>query len=313
MEWFISLLAIVALVVAACWYVAGAGRRPLTPDERARLAPGKSVRLSDGDIHYSVRGPADGQVVVLAHGFGVPQFVFEQTATGLVDAGYRVVLFDHFGRGWSDRPRASYDVDFFDRELTELITALDLPEPVVVIGYSMGGVIAAEFAARHPERVAALVLLSPAGLMIEPFLGRIFGRILLIPWLGDWLWRLRGHTLLMNDAVFKKSPDPGRCLQGDDTVQMAYSGYYNALLQSWRHLPMQNRDRVFGDAANKVPALALFGGGDDVIPLECAHRLQQAAPAAEVEIIEGGTHVMLYEMFDVVTPKIVDFLKRTLT
>ena len=312
MEWVIGFLAVAALSVGASWSLAGAGRRRLTGEERARLAPGETVRLVDGEIHYTERGPADGRVVVLAHGFGVPHFVFEQTATGLVEAGYRVVLFDHFGRGWSDRPRASYDVDFFDREIAELITALRLAEPVVLVGYSMGGVIAAEFAARHAQRVAALVLLAPAGLSIQPFLGKFFGRLLLIPLVGDWLWRLRGHTMLLNDAVFKEAAEADRCLQGDDTLQMAYSGYYNALLQSWRHLPMRDRDSAFGNAARSVPTLALFGDRDETIPPESVTRLRKAAPTAEVEIIEGGSHVMLYEMHDVVTPKIIDFLKRKL-
>ena len=268
------------------------------------------MRLSDGEIHYILRGPEDGQVVVLAHGFGVPHFVFEQIATGLAEAGYRVVLFDHFGRGWSDRPRASYDIDFFDRELDELITALQVKEPIVLLGYSMGGVIAAEFAARHADRVAALVLLAPAGLMIQPFLGKVFGELLRIPLLGDWLWRLRGHALLLNDDVFKEGAAPDRSLQGDNTVQMTYSGFYNALLQSWRHLPMSDRDAAFRDAARSVPTLALFGDRDDTIPPQSVDRLRKAAPTAEVEIIEGGSHVMVYEMHDVVTQWIVGFLER---
>ncbi|MEM9106073.1 MAG: alpha/beta hydrolase [Pseudomonadota bacterium] len=313
MSWITGILVVAVLAIGAGWYVAGSGRRPLTSQERERLAPGKTIRLSDGFIHYVERGPAEGQVVVLVHGFGVPHFVFEQTAIGLVDAGYRVVMFDHFGRGWSDRPRASYDVDFFDRELSELITSLQLQQPVVIIGYSMGGVIAAEYAARHPKSVAALVLLAPAGLEIQPFLGKIFGRLLLIPLLGDWLWRIRGHALLMQDAVFTGSTDPDRCLQGDDTVQMAYKGYYNALLQSWRNLPMKDRDQLFGTASRAVPTLALFGDRDDIIPLGSASRLQNAAPDAEVEFIEGGTHVMTFELYDVVNPKIIDFLRRTLS
>lgn len=312
MEWMIGLLSVAALAVGISWYAAGAGRRPLTAEERARLAPGNTVRLSDGDIHYILRGPEDGQVVVLAHGFGVPHFIFQQIATGLVAAGYRVVLFDHFGRGWSDRPRASYDIDFFDRELDELITALQLKEPIVLLGYSMGGVIAAEFAARHAGRLAALVLMAPAGLSIQPFLGKVFGELLHIPLVGDWLWRLRGHALLLGDEVFREGAEPDRSLQGDDTVQMAYSGFYNALLQSWRNLPMRDRDAAFRDAARSVPTLALFGNRDDTIPPESVDRLRAAAPTADVEIIEGGSHVMAYEMHDVVTARIVNFLGRIL-
>jgi pimeloyl-ACP methyl ester carboxylesterase len=309
MEWIIGLLAVAGMAAGVAWYTAGSGERPLTAAERERLAPGSAIRLSDGDIHYTLRGPADGRVIVMVHGFGVPQFVFEQNAAGLAQAGYRVVLFDHFGRGWSDRPRAAYDVEFYDRELAELISDLRLHEPVGLVGYSMGGVIAAEFAARHSGRVAALVLLSPAGLSIYPFLGKVFGRMLHVPLIGDWLWGMRARPLLLGDPQFQAPlPDPDRQMQGDDTVQMKYRGYFNALLQSWRHLPMKNRDAAFAAAARKVPVLALFGGRDRTIPPDCADRLRHAAPDAEVETIAEGTHGMLYEMHDTITPRIIRFL-----
>ena len=179
-----------------------------------------------------------------------------------------------------------------------------------MVGYSMGGVIAAEFAARHPERIAALVLLSPAGIAIYPFLGKLFGEIIRLPLIGDWLWRVRSKSVLLGDPQFREPlPDADRCMQGDDTIQMRYSGYFNSLLQSWRHLPMENRDDTFARASKGVPVLALFGGRDPTIDIQSAARLKKAAPHAQVEIIEKGTHGMLYEMYDTINPIVVAFLK----
>lgn len=310
MDWIIGLLGSAGLAIVASWYFAGFGEKAMTPDERSAHASGKSLSLSDGAIHYTERGPADGRTIVMVHGFGVPQFIFEQNAAALSDAGFRVILFDHFGRGWSDRPRARYDSDFYDHEMTELLEALKIGTPVGLVGYSMGGIIAAEFAARHPERLAAVVLLAPAGLAIYPFMGRLFGRIMRLPLIGDWLWRLRGRSLLLGDPQFRKPlPDKDRRIQGDDTVQMNYSGYFNALLQTWRNLPLMDCDDVFAKASKSVPMMAIFGGADQTINLESAARLKKAAPHAKVEIIEAGTHGMLYEMHDTVNPMLTAFFR----
>ncbi|MEX3008651.1 alpha/beta fold hydrolase [Hoeflea sp. TYP-13] len=310
MDWIIGLVVAGGSAMGLSWYLSGLREKPMTPDERAAHAPGKSVQLSDGVIHYSERGPTDGQAVVMVHGFGVPQFVFEQNAAALADTGFRVILFDHFGRGWSDRPNARYDTDFYDRELTELLDALNLTEPVGLVGYSMGGIIATDFAARHPERLTAIILLAPAGLAVYPFMGKLFGKIICMPVIGDWLWRLRGRSLLLGDPQFQEPlPDPARRIRGDDTIQMNYKGYFNALLQSWRNLPLENCDEVFADASRGVPMMALFGGKDPTISVESAARLKKAAPHARVELIEEGTHGLLYEMYDTVNPMLIEFLK----
>ncbi|MCP4318977.1 MAG: alpha/beta hydrolase [Hyphomicrobiales bacterium] len=310
MDWIISLLVIAGLVIGASWYLAGFREKAMTPDERSAHAPGKSVPLSDGEIYYTERGPADGRTIVMVHGFGVPQFVFEQNASALANAGFRVVLFDHFGRGWSDRPRARYDTDFYDCELTELLEALKVETPVGLVGYSMGGVIVADYAAMHSERLAGVALLAPAGLAIYPFMGRLFGEIVRLPFIGDWLWRLRGRSLLLGDPQFQElQPDADRRIQGDDTIQMNYSGYFNALLQTWRNLPLVDSDDVFAKASKGVPMMALFGGRDLTINIESAARLKRAAPHAKVEIIEEGTHGLLYEMYDTVNPMLTDFFE----
>ena len=75
----------------------------LTPEVRTGL-PGNFIQLSDGVVHYELAGPEDAPVVVLVHGFSVPFFIWDPTFEGLSEAGFRVLRYDLYGRGFSDRP-----------------------------------------------------------------------------------------------------------------------------------------------------------------------------------------------------------------
>ena len=312
MDWFITLIVVAAVVSAAPFLWGWVNEKPLTAAERRKHAPGQTVELPQGTIHFCVEGPEDGPVVVLVHGFSAPLFVFEQNAVGLAEAGFRVIRFDHFGRGWSDRPKAAYDPEFYDGELLDLFNALDLRKPVGLVGYSMGGVIAAEFTARYPERVAGLFLMTPAGLALNLFSEGLTSKLVGIPLVGDWFWRLRGRALLSGDPQYDDaSLPPERRMHGDVRQQMRYRGYLPAILSSWRHLPMRDRDAVFEKAAaTGVPMMAVFGGRDPVIGGDSAERLRRVAPQARIEIVAEGDHGLTYELFDVVNPLLVDFFRR---
>ncbi len=310
---WITIAVLFGLGVIAAPFVWGRFREtPLTPDIRDARAQGKTVRLGNGAVHYVDRGPADGSVVVMVHGFSTPLFVFEQNAAALTKAGFRVILFDHFGRGWSDRPHGRYDAGFFDRELLDLLDALELSEPVALVGYSMGGIIAATFTARHPERVGHLFLITPAGLELNMPTSGLLAGLINVPLIGDWLWRLRGRSTVLSDPQFDEAAlPPDRRLLGDVSEQMAYPGYLPALLATWRNLPMRDRDRIFGEAAaTGVPMMAVFGGRDLTIGSASADRLRAVAPQALIEIIADGNHGLNYQMYDVLNPLLIDFLRQ---
>ena len=68
--------------------------------------PGSFVLLSDGYTHYELGGDENGEPVVLVHGFSVPYFIWDPTFDFLTKSGFRVLRYDLFGRGYSDRPEA---------------------------------------------------------------------------------------------------------------------------------------------------------------------------------------------------------------
>ena len=97
-----------ALALACVYFVRNPERATLDDNAR-RGAPGRFVRLSDGVTHYDVSGPDTGRTILLVHGFSVPYYIWDSTATALAGAGYRVVRYDEYGRGLSDRPDVSYN------------------------------------------------------------------------------------------------------------------------------------------------------------------------------------------------------------
>jgi len=92
----------------------------LVLDARVREAlPGKTAWLADGVTYYEIAGQPGGQPVILIHGFSVPNFIWDPTFAALAAAGFRVLRYDLFGRGYSDRPKARYDKALFVRQLAE--------------------------------------------------------------------------------------------------------------------------------------------------------------------------------------------------
>ena len=101
-------------------------------------SPGEFTELADGFVHYELGGSSGAQMVVLVPGFSVPLQIWDPTYHALIDAGYRVLRYDLFGRGFSDRPDSRYDLDFFDRQLVGLLEALDISAPIDLVGLFPG-------------------------------------------------------------------------------------------------------------------------------------------------------------------------------
>lgn len=315
MKWFSIIVVLIAALLGGTYWWAGKDEIPLDDNARS-TAPGAFMELSDGFIHYLTRGPEDGPVIVMVHGFSTPHFIYEQNASSLAANGFRVVQFDHFGRGWSDRPSAKYDADFYDRTLLEIIDRLELTEPIGLIGLSMGGLISAEFAARHPERVERVVLLVPAGLNLTGG-DSLQMQITKTPIIGDWVWRVWGIQVLKQqfaNAETDSMPEMNR-LQGDPTIQLKYTGLSSALLSTIRNLDMSDRDETFAKLAkSKIPVLAVFGENDATIPVEAAEQMRELMPVADVRILYDNPekdydadHGLNYKEFEIINPWLVEF------
>ena len=131
-------------------------------DAVRRATPGQFVRLTDGYTHYEIAGPAAAHVVVLAAGFSVPYYIWDPTFDALVEAGFRVLRYDYYGRGFSDRPDVPYAQDLYVRQLVELLDSLNVSGSIDLAGLSLGGSIVTSFADQFPDRVRSLIYVDPS-------------------------------------------------------------------------------------------------------------------------------------------------------
>src|SRR5262245_41307781 len=134
-------LVIVGIAILALWalhYFTNTETVNLDQSVRAQ-APGNFVKLSDGTVHYQLIGSAEAPTIVLVPGATLPYFVWDPIVDRMVRAGFRVLRFDFFGRGYSDRPNLRNDPAFFNKQIKELLDALQIKVPVHLMGIASGG------------------------------------------------------------------------------------------------------------------------------------------------------------------------------
>ena len=159
-------LLVLAILLGAVFQAYDRERTELGPEERAGL-PGQFIDLPEGAVHYELSGPVTGPLVVLVNGFSASYFLWDRNVDALTAAGFRVLRYDLYGRGFSDRPGGAYDLSRFTRQLDALLDVLRVEGAVDLVGISLGGQIAAAYTGAHPERVRRLVLLSPQMAQID--------------------------------------------------------------------------------------------------------------------------------------------------
>lgn len=283
-----------ALAALALWPFAREYMRKPVSDAMRQNAPGAFAELSQGITHYRWIGPTRGPVAVCVHGLTTPSLVWEAVAQGLARMGYRVLVYDLYGRGYSDNAAGLQDQDFFLRQLDDLLAVQNLEDDLTLIGYSMGGAIVTAFAARNPDRIRRMILLAPAGMAHD--LGRLAKFTRDTPVLGDWLMLLRfpsGH---------RKATEAERALPTEvagivDTQQAELNrrGFVPAVLSSLRGMlkpPLEEAHRIISRA--DIPVLAIWGRDDRVIPLSAMGRLAQWNRTARHEVIDGAGHGLTY-------------------
>ncbi|KAI0523746.1 Alpha/Beta hydrolase protein [Xylaria bambusicola] len=191
----------------------------LSKDELAKAAyridhfPGaRDVATPYGNIRVYEFGPEQGRKVLFIHGISTSCMTLSDIANSLVEKGCRVMMFDLFGRGYSDAPGdLPYDTRLFVSQILLVLASSPLSwtgnNAFSLIGYSLGGGIAVNFAATFPDMVESLILLAPAGMIRPENIGRlsrlIFTSGLVPERLLAWMTKSRLRSPIDN-AVSKK-------------------------------------------------------------------------------------------------------------
>ncbi len=279
-------------------------------DDEVRASTGGSfIRLSDGFTHYELSGPDKGQPVVLVHGFSVPYFIFDPTFSFLADSGFRVLRYDLFGRGFSDRPHVKYNIDLFVSQLKELLEALDLKQ-VNWIGLSMGGAIASAFTVNFPERVCKLILIDPVGVQHMPFSWKY--KAAFLPGVSELILGMVSiDRMVQNIASGFFDPEHVKMFQDQCRAQMQYYGFKRALLSTLRNKTIDGFPEIYQRLGKlDMPVLLIWGRNDRTLPLEQSRNILSLVPQVEFHIIENCGHMPHYEKPEEVNSILADFLNK---
>jgi len=246
---------------------------------------GNSVRVFGANLHYVDAG--SGSVVVLLHGLADDVGVWESVMPALA-AKHRVIALDQIGFGRSDKPllgyRAGTFVDFLDGFLNELKI-----DRASLVGNSLGGWIAANFALAHPERIDRLVLCDAAGYAAVPKTmdPRALNALRLasredIRYLGPLTFHNKRFYEDV-DLAFKQ-----RVTAGDNYT-------VNQLLDSM----IRGEDVLDGRlGAIHKPTLIVWGREDKLIPLNFAERFHKEITGSRLEVIDDCGHMPHVECAD---------------
>jgi pimeloyl-ACP methyl ester carboxylesterase len=276
---------------------------PLDASAR-RQAPGQFLTLSHGIVHVRMAGPEQGRPVILVHGFSVPNYVFDQTSADLAASGFRVIRFDLYGRGWSDRPEVDYDRELFANQLLELMDTLRIPK-ADLLGLSMGGAIVGRFAAEHPERVRSLALVAP---LTEP------QDISVMAWpgVGEWLMRT-WYLPKLAGSQLEDFPHPERVPGWAERFQpqMRYDGFGRAILSTMRHVIPESSLPDFQKVGKAgLPVLLVWGELDATVPYAQHAAVQRAIPQAQFISLPATGHLPVVEEPALTDPQLAAFFNR---
>ena len=278
---------------------------------------GAWVSLKEGNLYYRWHYPdekvSNNETVVLVHGFSTPHFVWDGMKGFLLDAGYSVLVFDHYGRGYSERPRIKYTRDVFVQSLKELLDSQKISESVHLVGYSMGGPVVGHFTSEFPDMVESISLIAPAGFMTE---NPTKDWWIMKPLVGEWFLNVFGSRLVFQGNEEKSEPsreDPLALSKKEFIkkveIQMQYKGFINALLSTARNFNFFSTQEMFGDVGNlNKPILTIWGTEDEVVPFMGRKELTNYIPQSELLVLEGGKHDITYAEPSMVGAAIRDFL-----
>ncbi len=297
-------LLIIVLILGIPYYACNGERRPM--DAAARVAaPGKFATLSGGLTHYQDSadhdqgrpvGAADtGETVILVHGFSMPMFMWEDLYKQLVNAGYRVVRYDLYGRGYSDRPDVEYNPQLFQTQLHDLRRHLGLGR-VHLAGISMGGAIVTHYAAQDLKRpaqeriVQSLTLMAPFSYPLEL---PLTARLLEVPYVGHYVMTVLGDRSLKGRlAANVAHPEDHRDILALYQDQMQFFGFKRALRSTTLH--MIGHDVIpYYEAVGQsdLPVLLIWGEEDQVVPFAMSEKLRRVLPNAEFQALEDTGHL----------------------
>jgi len=275
----------------------------------------RTVRIHGHDVSYRMAG--EGPTIVLIHGIAESSTTWRAVMPALAEH-YTVIAPDLLGHGRSAKPRGDYSLGAYASGIRDLLAVLGR-DRVSLVGHSLGGGVAMQFAYQFPERAQRLVLVASGGLgkEVSPFLKAVTlpGAEFVLP-------------LLLHRRIREAAEWPGAVAswvgwRPNDTLAEVWRSYTSltdrhgqmAFIHTVRSVidiagqRVSAHDRLY--LAEAVPTLIVWGDHDRVIPVTHAYRAAEAIRGARLEILERAGHFLPWRDADRFLPILEDFLTTT--
>lgn len=260
------------------------------------------VKANGIEFYYEIHG--EGQPLLLLEGLGYASWMWYRQVKELSEH-FQVIVLDNRGVGYSDKPDEEYSIEMFADDAAALLTELGIKK-AHVLGVSMGGFIAQQFAINYPEMIDKLILCSTS-----------FGGPHSIPIPPETLQVMLkggGEESTEEDARFATSLalNLETVKQNEDIVDWIMDGKKNIPQPKYAY----QRQLMAGASFNgeiwtssiKAETLILAGRGDRVVPYQNGEMLHEKIPCSSFEIIDNAGHVFFMEQPKETNKLIIDFL-----
>lgn len=265
-----------------------------------------TAHVNEINLYYESTG--SGETVVFIPGLGGTTELWT-LQTRYFSHSYRCIALDNRGAGRSDKPAGPYSQELFASDLNELLNFLKIDEPIILVGASMGGIIAQAFIHDYPQRVKKLVLACSGVSAGDP------------------------HITLGSAEVMNSLANPGNTPEekADSLIKTFYHPEFvrqHPEIRDWflqrkgeaqpahaymAQLAACSDPRPYYQwlAAINIPVLVIHGADDIVWPLQNARTLVEGiGPNAELYVMENAAHVFMQEKPEEFNRVLHDFFRK---
>jgi len=299
-NWFIYFLYFLLALIFSFFLIYILGNRETSNIDNLRTQEFYSYfDGKNGKTAFYSLGNDNDEPLILIHGVSVPSYYYKNVATHLTEIGYKVYLYDHFGRGFSDRPTVKYDMSLYEEQLDDFVNYLSL-EKVTLLGVSMGGAIAANYSANNQKKVKALILNVPF-VGTQTITPRSFSSL---PLIRDFYLRffIIKSFITRGSRLTDDNQDPNHFISQFNIKGTQYS--FNSLFKNFLQHDFLNDYNLINQ--NKTPVHFTYATDDEDVPLESVLNAISLIPSAKSYSFEGGHNIINIKTEEIIS-LIADF------
>jgi 4,5:9,10-diseco-3-hydroxy-5,9,17-trioxoandrosta-1(10),2-diene-4-oate hydrolase len=268
------------------------------------LPEGQYANLPNGQtVHYQDLGT--GPVVVFLHGSGSGasgHSNFKHNYPFLVENGYRVIVPDLIGYGYSDKPDdVEYPLEFFVECVKQLMDQLDV-ETYSLIGNSLGGAIAIKYTLDYPQNIDKLLLMAPGGLENQPDYFTMPGMAIMKEvFTSGAMDKSKLEDFIKRGLVYDDS------IVDDELVQERWDIFVTQNTQVINTMKVQNMTEQLGEIT--CPTLSFWGADEKMMPETGIMKLARGIPHSRMVIVSECGHWVMVEHKEMFNRYTLDFLQ----